>query len=126
MNTKTETQGSNPLDTVKLVATVLILVAGVIGFYWYEDQPTLYRVVGILAAVVIAAALAYTTELGKAFWAFAQEARIEVRKVVWPTRTETIHTTLIVIGMVLVASILLWLIDMFFGWGFAALTGRGG
>jgi preprotein translocase subunit SecE len=91
---------------------VLLLVAGIGGFYYFEGYSTLLRVLGLLAVAGMAVAVALTSVPGRQIWAFAVAARTEVRKVVWPTRQETIQTTLIVFAMVLLVGIILWLFDM--------------
>ena len=75
--------------------------------------------------VIVAVAIAFQTLPGRKTYALAQDAVTETRKVVWPTRTETVQTTLVVAAMVIVVGILLWLLDMFLGWGFQTLTGTG-
>ena len=123
MVTKTEQQVSSGFDTVKLLVSLVILVAGVIGFYYFKDEAQLLRVLGILTIVVIAFGIIATTQIGKRSLGFARDARVEVRKVVWPTRQETTQTTIAVLIMVLVVAIMLWLIDMFLGWGVRSLLG---
>jgi preprotein translocase subunit SecE len=118
--------GTSPLDTAKLVLAVAVFVAGVVGFYYFEDQSTLYRVLGMVAVAAVAIGIAATTEPGRAAIGFAREARQEVRKVVWPTRQETLQTTLIVLVLVLLVAVLLWLLDMFFLWGVEKLISPGG
>jgi preprotein translocase subunit SecE len=125
MNSKVET-ADNRLDTIKLIAALLIVVSAIVAFYMYAEQSLLFRVIGILAAVGIAVGIALQTEKGRQIWVFTQEAQIEVRKVVWPTREETLQTTLIVILMVVFIAIFLWLLDMFLGWSIGTLMGRGG
>jgi preprotein translocase subunit SecE len=111
------------MDTAKLALATLLLAAGVIAFYWYEDQSTLYRVLGLLAIVVMAAGIALTTEKGRSVVGFLQESRTEVRKMVWPTRTETVQTTLVVFLVVILVGIFLWLLDMFLGWAIQFIIG---
>lgn len=123
MNGKTET--GNPLDTIKLVIAVAMLVAGVAGFYYYGEEPLFYRVGGLLGAAVLAALMAVQTEVGRAAWDFIVTSRTEVRKVVWPSRTETVQTTLYVLVMVILVGIFLWLLDMFLLWAAQSLTGQG-
>ena len=67
-----------------------------------------------------------TTEIGKNVWLFVLESKQEVRKVVWPTREETVRTTLLVFAMVTVVGLILWFLDMFLFWGVRFLTGQGG
>ncbi len=124
MNSTVETTGGK-LDTFKLGVALLILIAALVGFYFYADQDLLYRVIGLLVAVGISVAIALQTEKGREIWGYFHDAQIEVRKVVWPTRKETINTTLLVIGMVIIVAIILWLLDMFLGWSIGALMGHG-
>lgn len=126
MVAKTETEVTNTMDTVKLVIAVAILVAGVAGFYYYQAEALLYRVLGLLALVVVALAVVYTTRLGQSIVSFGREARAEVRKVVWPTRQETVQTTMMVIFAVVLIGIFLWLVDMVLLWAVRLLTGQGG
>ena len=125
MNVKVETQTSR-FDSLKLLAAVGILVVAVLGFYYFGEHSLLLRVVGLLLAGGAAVAVVYQTSVGRAVWQLAQDSRTEVRKVVWPTRTETVQTTLIVFVMVIVVGIILWLLDMFLLWAVRLLTGQGG
>ncbi len=115
MASKPEQTGST-LDTLKLAVSAALLVAGVFGFYYYEEQATLYRVLGLLAVTGVALAIASATEIGRRLWSFMGEARAEVRKIVWPSRAETIQTTLAVFIMVVLMGIFLWLLDLLLGW----------
>ncbi len=125
MNSTVETTGGK-LDTFKLGLALLILIAALAGFYVYADETLLYRVIGLLAAVGISVGIALQTDKGREIWGYFHDAQIEVRKVVWPTRQETVQTTLLVIGMVIIVAIILWLLDMFLGWSIGALMGHGG
>lgn len=125
MNSKLET-GNSKLDTFKLLAAVSLLGAGIIAFYYYAEYSLLGRVVGLLVVAGVTIVIGLQTEIGRATWQFVQESRNELRKVVWPTRTETTQTTLVVIGMVLLVGILLWLLDMLLLWAVQLLTGQGG
>jgi preprotein translocase subunit SecE len=111
MNAKTEVE-SSPMDTAKLALAVVLLAVGIGAFYYYEDHSLLLRVLGLLAAAGVAVAIAMQTMVGRKVWGFATDSRTEVRKVVWPTRQETVQMTLIVFAMVLVMGIILWLVDM--------------
>lgn len=116
----------SPADTIKLAAAAVILGAGIVGFYVYEDQAQLIRVFGILFAVMAAIAVAMTTAQGHSLWGFLKDSRVELRKVVWPTRQETLQTTLIVLIVVLIVAIFLWLLDMFLFWAVDAIVRPGG
>ncbi|MFT5221203.1 MAG: preprotein translocase subunit SecE [Gammaproteobacteria bacterium] len=120
MVTKAE-QTSSGFDTLKLMAALLVLIAGVGGFYYFEDESQLLRVLGMLAIAVIAFLIAATTDIGRRSLGFAKDARVEVRKVVWPTRQETLQTTVAVLIMVVIVAIMLWLFDMFLGWSVSTL-----
>jgi len=121
--TKTEQQTSSGFDTVKLLVSLVVLIAGILGFYYFKEESQLFRVLGILAVVVVVFLIISTTLIGKRSLGFAKDARVEVRKVVWPTRQETTQTTIAVLVMVLIVAIMLWLIDMFLGWGVRSLLG---
>ncbi|MGH8475429.1 MAG: preprotein translocase subunit SecE [Methylococcales bacterium] len=114
------------LDVIRQVAAGFLVVTGIAGFYYFSDQSLLYRVLALVALVIAATALIYTTEFGQRIWGFMKESRIEVRKVIWPSRQETQQTTLIVFVMVVIVGLVLWLLDMFLFWGVSMLTGQGG
>ena len=126
MVAKTETEVSNKLDTFKLVLAIAVLLAGIGGFYYYADASLLYRVLGLVGMVIVAVGIALTTGTGHAILSFGREARAEVRKVVWPTRQETVQTTLMVVVAVIILGIFLWLVDMLLLEAVQLLTGRGG
>ena len=125
MVAKTEIEVTNKLDTVNLLLSIVLLVAVVAGFYYYEAEGLIYRVLGLLVFVLIALGTVYTTNLGQSVVGFGRESRAEVRKVVWPTRQETVQTTLMVIVAVIVIGIFLWFIDMMLVNAVQYLTGRG-
>jgi preprotein translocase subunit SecE len=126
MVAKTETEVSNKLDTFKLVIAIAILLAGIGGFYYYAEASLLYRVLGVVAMAIVAVAIALTTSTGQTIVSFGRDARAEVRKVVWPTRQETLQTTLMVVVAVIILGIFLWLIDMMLLSAVQVLTGQGG
>ena len=122
MNSKTETQITK-IDTYKLLSAALIVVVALAGFYYFADYLILVRVIGLLIAVGGAVAIVLTTELGANLSGFIQDSRTELRKVVWPTRTETLQTSLAVIVVVIIMGIFLWLFDMLLFWIVRLLTG---
>lgn len=122
MNTKVETQGS-ALDLVKISAAVLIVVAAIGAFYYFDQVDQLIRVPGLIAAVVVAVIVGLQSEQGRSLTGFLKNAQIEVRKVVWPTVQETRTTTLMVVVVVIVASVVLWLFDMALGYLARLITG---
>jgi len=124
MNAKTEEAGSG-LDTVKLLVVVALLVAGVYGFYSFADQPLWVRLAGLLAVVGGAVFIALQTAVGRTIWQFAADSRTEVRKVVWPSRQETLQTLLMIVVAVLVTALFLWGIDSILFSIVRAVTGQG-
>ena len=113
-------------DLVKLVIAGLIVIAAVAGFYVFDDQSTPLRVVGLLASTGVAAWVGLQTEPGRKFWAFLQDAQFEVRKVVWPTRQETVQTTLLVMVVVIIIALILWGLDTVLGWAIRQMIGGPG
>ncbi len=125
MTTQAETTTS-AMDVVKQVCSLFLIVASVAAFYYFSEFALLYRVLGLVLVVIAVMLLMLTTEAGQNFWAFVLEARQEVRKVVWPSKQETMQTTLMVFAMVFIVGLVLWLLDMFLFWGIRLLTGQGG
>jgi preprotein translocase subunit SecE len=125
MSTQVETSTS-VIDVVKQVFSVVFVVAGVAAFYYFSEILLLYRVLGLVAVALIVVGIMLTTGMGRDLWSFILESKQEVRKVIWPTREETMRTTLMVFAMVVVVGLVLWLLDMFLFWGVRFLTGQGG
>jgi preprotein translocase subunit SecE len=125
MNAKVDVEVSK-MDNAKLAGSALLLVAGIYAFYYFNAYSALLRVSGLLALGFIAVALVYQTAVGQRIWQFSPDSRMEVRKVVWPTRQETLQTTLVVFIMVLIMGILLWLFDMLLVTIVKYLIGQGG
>ena len=123
MVAKTEVVVSNKLDTFKLLLAIAVLILGIVGFYYYEAESQLYRVLGVVFATGVAIAISSTTNLGQNLIGFGRESRMEVRKVVWPTRQETVQTTFMVMVAVIVIGIFLWLIDMLLAQAITVITG---
>ena len=118
--------GTSGIDTAKLIMAVLVLIGGIVAFYYFRDEWTLlYRVLGMLAATIGSFGLIMTTAIGKSFLGFLRDSRVEVRKMVWPTRQETVQTTLIVVALVFLVGLLLWTLDAMLFWGISHLTGQG-
>lgn len=110
MSANTEKQ-SNPMDGIKWLIAIALLAAGIVGNYMYGEVSVVIRALGVVIAVGLAAAIASQTDKGQRFIAFAKESRIEVRKVVWPSRKEATHTTAIVLIATAVVALLLWGLD---------------
>jgi preprotein translocase subunit SecE len=112
-------------DRLKMATAMLILAIGIGVFYYLGERPDWIRWLTLLAAAGIAVAVAAQSAPGQAAWEFAKGSRMELRKVVWPTRKETGQMTLVVVVMVVAVALFLWLVD----WGLIklvqALTGQG-
>jgi len=111
MSANTEAQGSGRgLEAMKWVVVAVLLIVAIVGNYLYRDMMLPLRALAVVI-LIAAAGVALLTTKGKATVAFAREARTEVRKVIWPTRQETLHTTLIVAAVTAVMSLILWGLD---------------
>ena len=125
MDTKADT-GSTPLDTLKLAAAAAVLLAGIVGYYYYADVATVLRALGVLVALGLSVLILLQSAQGKALWRFIVASRVELRKVVWPTREETIQTTIAVMVLTFIGGVFFWLLDMSLLWVTRFLTGQGG
>ncbi|EDN70850.1 Preprotein translocase secE subunit [Beggiatoa sp. PS] len=126
MTTKTDTTIKNKIDFFKWLLAVLLLSAGIIGFYYFIEHSLLLRVISLLIVFGIAGLITSTTEKGKATISFLRESHLEVRRVVWPTRQETIQMTGVVLLMVVLVALIIWSLDSFLLWLVRLLTGQGG
>lgn len=124
MNSKVE--ASMPIgDVVKQALSLILLVGGVGAFYYFSEFALIYRVLALIVIVILVMAVMYTTMVGRDVWSFVLDSKQEVRKVVWPSREETMRTTMLVIAMVVIVGFVLWVLDMLLFWGVRMLTGQG-
>jgi preprotein translocase subunit SecE len=123
---KAENQDEVRLDWLKWLAAILLLLAGLAGNYYYSEVSMPLRMLAWLAVLAVAAFIASTTQKGKWVVDFFRDSKAELRKVVWPTREETIQTTLVVGAMVVILSLLLWGMDGVLVWLIGWLTGQRG
>ena len=114
------------MDLIKSVLAAVLIVAGIGGYYYFPDSSVLARAVGVVASLAIAIAVFLTTTRGRELWRFIQTSRIELRKVVWPTRQETLQTGVAVVIFALIMGVFFWLLDMLLLWVTRFLTGQGG
>ena len=103
-------------DKIKLAAAAVLLAVGIWGYYWLAESVLLLRVLAVVAVIAAGAAVAWTSEPGRVFAVFAGEAIAEVKKVVWPTRKETMQTTAAVFAFVVAMAVVLWVSDKTLEW----------
>ncbi len=113
------------VDKIKVVIAVLLVIAGIAAFHYFTDKALILRVLAVLGGLVAGGLLFLTTLWGQQFKVYAQESVDETRKVVWPTRKETLQTTGIVFAFVVIMALFLWLVDASLLWIIKKLIGRG-
>ena len=113
------------VDNLKIMLAVACVVAGVWGYYHFAETALVLRVLMVMGGLVAAGGVAWLSTPGKEFFAFAQEAWQEAGRVSWPTRKETMQTTAIVFGFVVIMALILFSIDTTLAWIVKLLTGRG-
>ncbi|GHA25093.1 preprotein translocase subunit SecE [Oceanisphaera arctica] len=122
MSANIESQGGAK-DTLLWGLVFIILIAAVVANYLYSDLAVVIRAAGVVVAAGVAGLLAYQTQKGKNSFAFAKESRLEMRKVVWPSRQEAIQTTLIVLAVTALVGLFLFLLDGLLVWLVNLVTG---
>ena len=125
MNTKVES-APGVMDTIKLILAAAALVSGIFAYYYFENESILLRVGGLLVALAIGVVIAFQSLQGQILWRFIQSSRNELRKVIWPTRQETLQTTLTVLVFTLILGVFFWILDLILLWATGILTGQGG
>jgi preprotein translocase subunit SecE len=113
-------------DSAKLAVAIVLLLGGIVAFYALHAQPDWQRWLAVVAGVVLGIVVFGLSQRGREFFEFVVESRVELRKVVWPTRQETGMTTLAVFVFVIVAGTFFWVLDVFLSWATRMLTGQGG
>lgn len=122
MKANTENK-DNRLDWAKWLCVVVLVGVSVWGNFRYASEPLLYRALVLVVLAAIAIGFALWTSQGSAFRDLAQAAKVEIRKVVWPTRQETTQTTMIVVAVVVLMALILWGLDALLGWLASKLIG---
>lgn len=126
INKKSELQPTSSFDRLKWTLIVVLIAAGIWANYRYAEIDWALRFAGWIVLACVLLAIASQTAGGARMWRFAKDARAELRKVVWPTRQETVQTTLIVVAMVILMALILWGLDSFLLWVVSLLTGQTG
>ena len=122
MSSKAEA-GEYQLDGLKWLVVLAIVSGGIYANSYYAAIEPLFRALAGVLVVAVAIGVALQTEKGAWAWDLAKEARVEVRKVVWPTTQETTQTTLIVVGVVILVALILWGLDSSLSWGVRGVIG---
>ncbi|WP_420467146.1 preprotein translocase subunit SecE [Panacagrimonas sp.] len=126
MESQTEASSAPRYDSLLLAAAALLLVGAMGAFYYFaNDINALVRTLLLIAAIGVSLALAYQTQFGRTIWSYISGARTELRKVVWPSKQESVQATLMIAVVVLITALLLWGLDSLLLWGVKLLTGRG-
>jgi preprotein translocase subunit SecE len=107
---------STVADKAKLALAIAVVLAGISGFYFLEQQPMVVRVAAVLGGLILGFAVAWFSEPGRRFIGFARESYTETRRVVWPDRKETLQTTLAVFAFVFTMALFLWIVDKSLEW----------
>ena len=113
----------NDNGTPLLLMSLLLLLAGIVAFYYFSEIRLFYRVLGLFAVLGLAGYIIYQTSFGKTVYTYVLESKIELKKVSWPTKQETTQTAIGVIVIVVIIGILLWLLDMLLAWSIGTLYG---
>lgn len=125
----TATQDDNQsgiLDILKLLIAAGALVGGLFAYYYYLEVSLPLRVLMVLAGTAAGVAIGLTSTQGKRLWAFIQGSRVEIRKVVWPTKQETTQTAIAVFVFTLIMALFFWGLDSFLLWLTRTLVGSAG
>jgi preprotein translocase subunit SecE len=126
MTEQIKAQDGGAANTVKLVIAILLVLAGVVGFYLLSSQAIWLRWLAVVGGIVLGALVIAFSQYGSELKQFVALSQIELRKIVWPNRQETGMTTLVVLGFVLVAGLFFWGLDLVLAWATQALTRQGG
>jgi preprotein translocase subunit SecE len=116
-------QSASRFDFLKWLVVFVLIAIGVVGNQYYSAESLLYRVLALVGLAIVAVLVALQTDRGRRFATLLKEARVEIRKVVWPTRPELVQTTAIVVVFVLVVALLLWGMDSLISWLVAGFIG---
>jgi preprotein translocase subunit SecE len=116
--------GASSKDTALITLSILVLLGGIGAFYWYDEQGLPIRIAMVVIGLIVAAGLAWFSWYGREFRQFALASRIELRKVVWPSRDETVKTTYVVFLFAIVMGFFFWGLDWVLTWLTRLLTGQ--
>lgn len=116
--------GASGKDTLLLTLSLVAILGGIAAFYWYDELNLAVRIAMVLGGVAAGAGLLWLSSYGRDFWQFAIASRIELRKVVWPGKDETIQTTVIVFIFAFLMGVFFWGLDWVLTWMTRFLSGQ--
>ena len=117
-------EGASAKDTALMALSIFVLFAGIVAFYWYDEDALPLRLAMVAGGLVVSGGLLWISWYGREFRQFAQAARVELRKVVWPSREDTVRTTVMVILFAIAMGLFFWVLDMILTWLIRWLTGQ--
>jgi preprotein translocase subunit SecE len=126
MNEQMTVQDASVADKAKITVTLLLVVGGIAAYYVLSAQPAWMRWLAVIGGIVLGIVVFASSKQGRGFWQFMRDSRIELRKIVRPSRQETGMTTLVVFVFVIGAGVFFWLLDLALAWATRQLTGQGG
>jgi preprotein translocase subunit SecE len=122
-----QTQPSTSVkDNALLIVAIVAVLAGIVAFYWYDELNLAGRVGMVVVGVAVGAGLVWASSYGREFIVFGQASRVELRKVVWPTREDTMRTTLMVFVFASLMGVFFWVLDWALTWMTRFLGGTTG
>lgn len=112
----------NMFDILKWVLVLILIVGGLSANYYFAEQPLPIHIIGWLILAPLTLFIFFQTEKGRVAWDFLRDARVEMKKIIWPSRQETVQTSVLVIGLVIIMGLILWCIDSILLWIVSKLT----
>ena len=126
MTEELKVQNAGGADVARLVIAIVLVIAGIVAFYVLDSAPALVRWSAVVAGLVLGVGVIATSLYGRAVIQFALDSRVELRKVVWPSQRESLTTTAVVFGFVVIGGVFFWIVDWILAWATRYLTGQGG
>jgi preprotein translocase subunit SecE len=126
VNEELKVQNAGGADVARLVIGVVLVITGVAAFYEFDTAATWLRWVAVVAGLVLGIGVVATSAYGRAVIQFVLDSRVELRKIVWPSQRESMTTTAVVFGFVVIGGLFFWVVDLALAWATRHLTGQGG
>ena len=126
MTDELKVRNAGGADVARLGMAVVLVFAGIVAFYTFDSAPLWERWLAVVAGLALGIAVVATSAYGKAVYQFVLDSRVELRKIVWPSRRETGMTTLVVFAFVIIGGAFFWIVDLILAWATRHLTGQGG